>query len=199
MFDSSRDPVFEEPKRSRLAGGFYTILLAVPVIVVLALVITGILSETILPEGPPRGGLEVGKPAPSVVAEGWLNEESPSPGDYRGKITVLVAWATWCEPCRRETPELVELHHKYHDKGVVFVGLTREGPEAIGQMERFIERFKIPWLIGYSADRTLDEFKSNPIPAAWIIDSKGKVIWNIDSKETLAEGIEQAVKAHGSK
>src|SRR5215472_9271975 len=49
--------------------------------------------------------------------------------DYSGKVVLVNLWATWCGPCRLETPELVKLHKEYHSKGVELVGLSTEDPE----------------------------------------------------------------------
>src|ERR1700742_2027230 len=53
--------------------------------------------------------------------------------NYSGKVMLVNLWATWCGPCRRETPELVRLHQEYHDRGLEIVGLTTEDPVASEQ------------------------------------------------------------------
>lgn len=44
--------------------------------------------------------------------------------DYQGKVVLLNFWGTWCGPCRREIPDLNELHKKYQKNGLEIVGLT---------------------------------------------------------------------------
>lgn len=44
--------------------------------------------------------------------------------DYRGKVTLLNFWATWCPPCRAEMPELIELQKRYQDRGLQIIGIT---------------------------------------------------------------------------
>lgn len=50
---------------------------------------------------------------------------------YAGKTIVLNFWATWCEPCREEMPELSELHTEYKDRNVTVLGMAIEDVAAI--------------------------------------------------------------------
>lgn len=46
--------------------------------------------------------------------------------DYKGKVVLLNFWGTWCGPCRREVPALIEVQEAYRDKGVVILGVAFE-------------------------------------------------------------------------
>jgi thiol-disulfide isomerase/thioredoxin len=52
---------------------------------------------------------------------------------YRGKVVLLNFWATWCDPCRAEIPELIELQQKYAARGFTVLGVDvdPEGPSAV--------------------------------------------------------------------
>src|SRR5262249_53751975 len=53
---------------------------------------------------------------PPVVLQSQLpaaNGSSIRLSDYSGKVLLVNLWATWCGPCRLETPELVKLHKEY--------------------------------------------------------------------------------------
>jgi len=83
-------------------------------------------------------GLE---PAPDLTLKD-LNGNDVSLSDFKGKVVLVNFWATWCEPCRTEIPWLIDLQHKYADKGFVILGiaLDDEGKKAVAPFvakERF--------------------------------------------------------------
>lgn len=76
--------------------------------------------------------LEVGAPAPAIRAATWLNGKALRIQE-RGqpKVFVLTFWASWSGPSRVALGELVALHEKYHQRGVVFLGVTEEAEEEV--------------------------------------------------------------------
>jgi thiol-disulfide isomerase/thioredoxin len=68
--------------------------------------------------------------APAVRAK-TLDGGSFSLASYHGKVVVLNFWASWCAPCRVETPALQVLAEEMASQGVVFVGVdSRDDPDA---------------------------------------------------------------------
>ena len=60
---------------------------------------------------------------------------------YRGKVALLDFWATWCDPCREEIPQLVELQNKYRDQRLQIIGVSMyDRPEPVRD---FYQRFKM--------------------------------------------------------
>ena len=77
-----------------------------------------------------------------------LGGENLSLSTYRGKVVLLDFWATWCDPCREETPHFVELQHRYGDRGLQIIGISMDdGPEPV---RAFYEQFHMnyPVLMG---------------------------------------------------
>src|SRR5262245_36883995 len=46
--------------------------------------------------------------------------------DQKGKVVVIDCWATWCAPCVKKFPHLVEMHKKYAEKGLVCISLSMD-------------------------------------------------------------------------
>jgi peroxiredoxin len=67
--------------------------------------------------------------------------------EWKNNVMVLNFWAPWCPPCAVETPGFVELHEKYHDKGVRFIGIAIDDPDTV---QDFIDTYGVeyPVLLG---------------------------------------------------
>lgn len=51
--------------------------------------------------------------------------------EYRGQVVLLNIWATWCDPCVEEMPELAKLQRQYRDRGVVVITVSDQTPTDI--------------------------------------------------------------------
>jgi thiol-disulfide isomerase/thioredoxin len=67
--------------------------------------------------------------------------------EWSGKATVINFWATWCPPCREETPLFVELQEQYRNRGVQFVGVAIDDAEPT---QDFVDTYGVnyPVLLG---------------------------------------------------
>src|SRR5271166_3811165 len=76
--------------------------------------------------GSPQGGPATlaGAPAQSFPLE-TLNGGSSALADYRGKVVLVNLWATWCAPCRSETPALEQLYRQDKARGLVVLGVDQ--------------------------------------------------------------------------
>jgi thiol-disulfide isomerase/thioredoxin len=103
--------------------------------------------------------------------------------NYSGKVLLVNLWATWCGPCRMETPELVRLHQEYQARGVEFVGLSTEDPNTSGQKVRdFVQQYNVGYHIGWATRDvalTLMQGKTT-IPQSFIITRDGRLFRKID-------------------
>jgi len=96
--------------------------------------------------------------------------------EHRGKVVLVNLFATWCPPCRAETPDLVALAKEYESKGVVVVGvsLDTEGPEVV---RKFVRDFEIPYPVLMPSGGSETSFQINgiPIPTTYLVDREGRV------------------------
>lgn len=100
-------------------------------------------------------------------------------GNYTGKVMLVNLWATWCGPCRMETPELVKLNKEFRDRGVELIGLSTEDPDASAQsVSDFVREYKVDYQIGWATREValgLMQGRTN-IPQSFIIGRDGRII-----------------------
>ena len=99
--------------------------------------------------------------------------------NYSGKVILVNLWATWCGPCRIETPELVKLHKEYQGRGVEMIGLSTEDPDASAEsVSDFVREYQVDYQIGWATRDlalTLMQGRTN-IPQSFIIARDGRIV-----------------------
>ena len=94
--------------------------------------------------------------------------------DARGKVMIMNIWATWCAPCKKETPDLVELYETYASDGLVVFGVSvDEQGESV--VMPFVEEYSVsyPIFIDRSGE-VMDQYgPTMGIPTTYIIDRSG--------------------------
>lgn len=96
--------------------------------------------------------------------------------DYRGKVVLVDFWATWCPPCRKGIPDLIELQKQYGDKFVV-IGISLDREKTLKDVVPFVESYKINYPVVYGTDEVVNHFGGvEAIPTAFMLDQNGKVV-----------------------
>lgn len=135
----------------------------------------------------------------SLSSSTWtmLDGRRARPSDYQGKVLIIDFWASWCEPCRQETPHLVELQRRYGAQGLQIVGLNVGGEDDRARVSDFVKEFGIPYPLGYPDD-AMDELyfaQDDTIPQAYIFDRKGRLVRHfIGFDETVPAELENTIK-----
>lgn len=115
---------------------------------------------------------------PAIEAAGWINGPPPDQNALAGKVVVIEVWASWCGPCRKSMPALVNLHEAFANRAVVFVGLTEEGKEELAEVQKVIDSFGVTWSVGWGAVRTTRALEADAIPALYIFGANGRLAWS---------------------
>jgi cytochrome c biogenesis protein CcmG, thiol:disulfide interchange protein DsbE len=116
--------------------------------------------------------------------------------DHRGKVVLVNFWATWCGPCRRETPDLVNVANQLGPKGLEVVGVSLDQTKDV--IPPFVAQYNIPYPILLSPPGSSLTAQIRSIPTTLLIDKQGRVakqyvgavtesVFRQDIKQLLAE------------
>ena len=98
-------------------------------------------------------------------------------GDYRGKVTLVNFWASWCEPCRAEFPHMAELYRATSRKDFDIAAISDD--VSYSQMRAFVKEFRPPFpiLVGHGRMKAAYHFRG--LPYSVLLDRQGRVIERI--------------------
>lgn len=118
---------------------------------------------------------------------------------YRGKVTLVNFWATWCVPCKRELPDLVTLSKELSDKNVKIIGIsTDRGANVVDEVGSFVTEHGIPYQNIISNEELEEAFGNvRMIPTSFLIDSHGTIVQTFvggRSKEFFMQAITALLK-----
>jgi thiol-disulfide isomerase/thioredoxin len=147
---------------------------------------------------------------PASVTDAELRAVTGAPiklSNYAGKVFLVNLWATWCGPCRLETPELVKLHKEFRSQGVEVIGLSTENPDASADAVReFVHKFNVDYRVGWASQEvaiTLMQGR-DAIPQSFIISRTGRIVKRfvgfnaINTPPQIREAIQEALNDNGA-
>jgi cytochrome c biogenesis protein CcmG/thiol:disulfide interchange protein DsbE len=114
------------------------------------------------------------EPAPDFLLEG-LDGKPVSIVGAKGKIVLLNFWATWCGPCRAETPDLVELQKKYKD-ALQIIGLAVDVDEP-EEVRKFADAFAINYPLAVAPLEVRMHYGGiTALPTSFLLDADGRIV-----------------------
>jgi peroxiredoxin len=119
--------------------------------------------------------MPVGSSAPEITAL-TLEGDTVALSSFLGQPLLVNLWATWCVPCRRETPYLESLHRTFGGRGLRVVGITvdRQGVES--EIRAFLEEFDVGYTVLHDPEMvSVERFAAPGLPATYLIDRDGIV------------------------
>ena len=151
----------------------------------------------------------LGKPAPEFALQDLAGKKISLSG-YKGKAVLINFWATWCGPCKLETPWIVELRNKYAGQGFEVLGIDSEGDDlaptdtaglakeksAVADFVK-LEHMQYPVLLG--GDSLTKPYGGlDAMPTSFYVDRSGTVVavqMGISSKDDMEAKIRKALGA----
>jgi len=145
------------------------------------------------------------KPAPAFTLTN-LKGEKVSLASYRGKAVQINFWATWCAPCKIETPWLIELEKQYQPKGFEILGvsfddLDKDDPKLLAKdkadIAKSVAQLHIPYPVLLDGDSIAKPYGDGDVyPTSFFVDRSGTIVaatFGLTSKSDLEGNIVKAL------
>ena len=146
-----------------------------------------------------QAGAETAAPA-VTTADAMFAASFKDPGgtvkkfdNLKGKVSVVYFWATWCEPCQKEAPQLKALFEKYRDKGFDVVGIAMDNADKV---KEFVAKNELTFTVVYGGREAMQLSKDlgnslGGIPFLVVIGKDGKIVERLtgETKDGRVEGI----------
>ena len=135
-----------------------------------------------------------------AYAAAYLDGKPLNLANEKGNVVFLNVWATWCGPCRFETPELQALQNQYAANGLKVIGVSVDEGDA-AEVKTFVAEQKITYPIAVDPEgRIATLLQTTVLPTSLLIDRDGKIVWRqigavMPNDAKLKAAVEKAVAA----
>ncbi|WP_316814262.1 peroxiredoxin family protein [Pedobacter heparinus] len=133
---------------------------------------------------------KAGEAAPDFIQADSLGKKVTL-SSYKGKYVLLDFWASWCGPCRVESPNLLKAYDKYKNKNFTIIGVTRDEEKDKGKWLKAITDDGMTWLQLSDFDQSAAMlYNAVSLPSNFLIDPTGKII----ATNLRGDGLERVLK-----
>jgi peroxiredoxin len=114
---------------------------------------------------------------------------------YKGKVVLIDFWATWCQPCVHELPNVIRAYEKHHGEGFEIIGVSLDQDEH--KLKDFTEQMKMSWPQYFDGkgwgNKLALRYGVRSIPATFLLDGEGKIIGKNLRGDALEEALGKAL------
>jgi cytochrome c biogenesis protein CcmG, thiol:disulfide interchange protein DsbE len=137
------------------------------------LAVVGLLGFGLLSKG--GASVEVGETAPDAVLPQLDGNGEGSLSGYRGRWVLVNFWASWCVPCREESPALQAFYRRHRAHGFTVLGIDTR--DLTGDGRAFVARYRVtyPQLRDGDGDYGHD-FGTSGVPESFLANRQGKLV-----------------------
>jgi cytochrome c biogenesis protein CcmG, thiol:disulfide interchange protein DsbE len=152
------------------------------------LAVVGLLGFGLLTKGEAK--IDLGEPVPDRELPLLEGEGTGSIADYRGRWVLVNLWASWCDPCRQEAPDLERFSRRYRERLTVLgIDVQDNSDDALAFVRE--HRLTYPQLRSVGDERS-EAFGSTGVPENFLVDPRGRLalIWRgVVDERLLAERV----------
>ena len=144
---------------------------------------------------PPKVPLIPGSPAPDFTFREFVSGQELSLKSFRGKVVLLVFWATWCPPCMASLPGLRQLYSQFHAQGFEIIGVSLD--ESAADLRQVLADQGIAWPVAFEGKRWDNSlaalYRVYGIPTTYLIDRNGVIRYRDLREEELAKAVAELI------
>jgi thiol-disulfide isomerase/thioredoxin len=110
---------------------------------------------------------------------------------YRGKVLVVLFWATWCRPCTEDLPQIQELYRQHKGAGLEIIGVNVDSAGA--PVQEYLQQYKVAWPSiheeGGLQGGVAQQFGVITLPTTFLVDKSGTVVNSAASVDDLKKQV----------
>jgi len=87
-------------------------------------------------------------------------------------------WATWCGPCKKELPDLINLYNEYKDRGFKVLAISTDGSRTVGKVRSFVQdrQMEFTVLLDSNSEVFTRKYAGRGIPYGFLLDNDGNIV-----------------------